>query len=146
MDRGMGIDATVQAVRLPEAYRRLPYLQEFYGTVAWSVRSIYTGYLGWFDGNPTNLNPLAPHQRAARTIEQMGGNAAVAQAVDRALRAGESQWALELADLLLALEPDRSDVRSAKAEALMDLARQETSANGRHYYIACARELLEPIP
>ena len=58
MDRGMGLEATVDAVELPEQYARLPYLQEFYGTVAWSVRGIYTGYFGWFDGNPTNLNPL----------------------------------------------------------------------------------------
>jgi alkyl sulfatase BDS1-like metallo-beta-lactamase superfamily hydrolase len=142
MDRGMGLDATVDAVRLPEKYSRLPYLQEFYGTVAWSVRGIYTGYLGWFDGNPTNLNPLPPHQRAAKAIDQMGGRQAVAEAVFGALRSGDTQWALELADLLLALDPGHGEMRRAKAKGLMEMARQETSANGRHYYIACAKELL----
>ena len=29
-----------------------------------------------------------------------------------------------------------------KAEALQKIALQETSANGRHYYLACAKELL----
>ena len=142
MDKGMGIEATVDAVTLPEHYRQLPYLQEHYGTVAWSVRSIYTGYLGWFDGNPTNLNPLSPHERAAKSIDQMGGRDAVSDAVARALDAGDTQWALELADLLLTLDPGHAGMRRAKARGLMELARQETSANGRHYYIASAKELL----
>ena len=129
-------------VKLPEQYARLPYLQEFYGTVAWSVRSIYTGYLGWFDGNPTNLNPLPPQARAVKSIAQMGGKATVAEAVSSALASGDTQWALELADLLLTLDPENAEIRRAKASGLMELARQETSANGRHYYLAYAKELL----
>jgi alkyl sulfatase BDS1-like metallo-beta-lactamase superfamily hydrolase len=143
MDRGMGLEATVDKVKLPEQYGQLPYLQEFYGTVAWSVRAIYTGYLGWFDGNPTNLNPLSPHQRAEKSIELMGGKESVAAAVAGALQSGDAQWALELLDLLLTLYPEDGELRRAKARGLLDLARQETSANGRHYYIACAKELLE---
>jgi alkyl sulfatase BDS1-like metallo-beta-lactamase superfamily hydrolase len=143
MDRGMDIETTVEAVQLPEQFRDLPYLQEFYGTVAWSVRSVYTGYLGWFDGNPTNLNPLPASERAARIVELMGGTEVVREAAARALQTGDAQWACELADLLLTLDPERSDIRRVKATALMDLARQETSANGRHYYIASAKELLD---
>ena len=142
MNRGMGIEATVAQVRLPEHYARLPYLQEFYGTVAWSVRSIYTGYFGWFDGNPTNLNPLPPLERATKTIALMGGPEAVARAMSSALDTGDTQWALELADLLLTIDPEDTTIRRAKARGLMALAPQETSANGRHYSIACARELL----
>ncbi len=142
MNRGMGVEDTVNAVRLPEKYRRLPYLQEHYGTVAWSVRSIYAGYLGWFDGNPTHLNPLAPHERAVKMVEQMGGKDAVSDAAISAIRSGDVQWGLELADLLLVLDADQVEIRRIKADGLLELARQETSANGRHYYIACARELL----
>jgi alkyl sulfatase BDS1-like metallo-beta-lactamase superfamily hydrolase len=35
----------------------IPYLHEYYGTVAWSVRAIFDGYLGWFSGMAVNLNP-----------------------------------------------------------------------------------------
>ena len=73
----------------------------------------------------------------------MGGKEAVSEAVLRALQSGDTQWALELADLILTLDPEHAEIRRAKAKGLMDLARQETSANGRHYYIACAKELLE---
>jgi alkyl sulfatase BDS1-like metallo-beta-lactamase superfamily hydrolase len=146
MERGLGLDETAATVRLPARYRDLPYLQEFYGTVAWSVRGIYTGYLGWFDGNPTHLNPLSPQEFAMRMVKQMGGLNAVLAEIAVANAAGEYQWALELADLLLVQDPEVITVRQAKAVALMGLGRQETSANGRHYYLACARELLSGEP
>ena len=142
MERGLGLEETAAAVTLPAHLRDLPYLQEFYGTVAWSVRSIYTGYVGWFDGNPTRLNPLPPRQHAERMVAQLGGTDAVAATVTSALEAGASQWAVELVDLLLTLDPANGELRRAKAAGLLALGRQETSANGRHYYIASAKELL----
>jgi alkyl sulfatase BDS1-like metallo-beta-lactamase superfamily hydrolase len=143
MERGLGLDETAEAVTLPAQYRDLPYLQEFYGTVAWSVRGIYTGYLGWFDGNPTHLNPLPPREFAKRMIYQMGGGEAVLAAARAATDAGDYQWALELVDLLLTRDPAALPLKQVKAIALTGLGRQETSANGRHYYLACARELAE---
>ena len=53
MNQGMTMDETAETVKLPEKWAKLSYLGEFYGTVAWSVRGIYAGYVGWFDGNPT---------------------------------------------------------------------------------------------
>jgi alkyl sulfatase BDS1-like metallo-beta-lactamase superfamily hydrolase len=144
MDRGLGIDETAAHVQLPPSLRDLPYLQEFYGTVAWSVRAIYTGYLGWFDGNPTNLNPLPPREHATKTIALMGGEEAVTTAANHAVESSDLQWALELTDLLLAIDPDHPHARRIKATALRGLARQETSANGRHYYFDSAKELEPP--
>jgi alkyl sulfatase BDS1-like metallo-beta-lactamase superfamily hydrolase len=56
MKKGERPDELVQHVKLPPALANSPYLQEFYGTVAWSVRAIYAEYAGWFDGNPTKLS------------------------------------------------------------------------------------------
>ena len=52
----------------------------------------------------------------------------------------EDQWCLELCDLCYEAEPDAAILR-LKAAALDRLAEEETSANGRHYYKACAKEL-----
>jgi len=146
MDRGMTIDETVEAVTLPERFADKPYLGEYYGTVAWSVRSIYTGYLGWFDGNATRLNPLPHHERAANLVGLAGGRLVVRTAIRLALNDEQWQWAAELADLLLALDPADRTIRAMKAQALRALARQETSANGRHYYLAAANELAAGLP
>ena len=44
MKKGERPDELVQHVALPPALAGSPYLQEFYGTVAWSVRAIYAEY------------------------------------------------------------------------------------------------------
>ena len=55
-------------------------MQPFYGTVPWAVRAIFTHYLGWFTGNPTQLRPLAPRSRAKRMAALAGGRAALLEA------------------------------------------------------------------
>lgn len=57
-----------EAVRLPEELAVREYLGEYYGTVEWSVKSIYQGYVGWFDGDPVKLMPVpeAEYRRAQR--------------------------------------------------------------------------------
>jgi hypothetical protein len=72
-----------------------PFLQEFYGTVAWSVRAIYAHYAGWFDGNPTKLFPLPERDRAARVIELAGGREQMLSRARRALDEKDFHWAAE---------------------------------------------------
>lgn len=144
MDAGKGPDQLAAEICLPPQYAQLPFLGEHYGCAEWTVRAIYAGYLGWFDGNPTLLHPLPPRTRAEKTLALMGGGAAVRTAAGEALAAGEYQWCLELCDLLLAGGGEAAEARRMKAQALRALAEWETSANGRHYYLACARELEEP--
>ena len=141
MNEGKSEDRLAAEIKLPKEYAQLPYLGEFYGCVDWTVRAIFTAYLGWFDGNPTNLHPLSEKERAGKTISLMGGPQAVEKAIEEAMRDGEYQWCLELCDLLTADGKETDGVRGRKAEALRKRAEEETSANGRHYYLAIAREL-----
>lgn len=142
MNKGLTVDELASSLKLPENLAELAYLGEFYGTVGWTVRSIYNGYLGWFDGNPTNLNKLPPKKHAEKLLDLIGSQEQVITEIKRALENQEAQWALELCDLLIRAEREIKPGKQLKAEALMALSKQETSANGRHYYIAAARELL----
>lgn len=141
MNEGKDIDTLASEITLPQEYASLPYLGEYYGCVEWTVRAIFTAYLGWFDGNPTSLHPLPPQVRAEKAIALAGGADAVLKAAEEAGRKGEYQWCLELCDLLLATGENAAPARRQKAAALTGLAAHETSANGRHYYLVCAREL-----
>lgn len=140
MNEGKSAEHLAAEVKLPEKYARLPYLQEYYGCAEWAVREIYAAYLGWFDGNPTNLHPLAPRRRAEKLLAMMGGEEKALAEARSALQSGEYQWCLELCDILLA-SGTACGARQLKADALEAIAEYETSANGRHYYIACAKEL-----
>ena len=141
MGKGLTVEEATARVMLPDSLLALPYLGEYYGTVVWSVRSIYTGYFGWFDGNPTQLNPLPLAVRAEKTIEPAGGFRQVESTIREALASGDFQWAMELADLLLVLDPASEMARNAKSDGMMGLAKLETSSNGRHYYISSAKAL-----
>lgn len=141
MNRGLTPDELVQEIALAPELASQPYLEEFYGTVAWSVRSIFSGYMGWFDGNATNLFPLAPADRAQRMADLAGGaDKLLAQAGD-ALAAGDPQWAAELCDSLIALDPTDASALNLKANALTALAKKQVSANARNYYLVSAVEL-----
>jgi len=143
MNKGLTADELSSNIKLPENLLSLPYLGEFYGTVAWSVRSIFNGYMGWFDGNPTNLNKLPPKEYALKMINLIGDEEKVITEIKKSLENKEAQWAIELCDLLIGADREIKTGKQLKAEGLMALSKLETSANGRHYYIACAKELLE---
>ena len=76
-----------------------------------------------------------------RRIVPAGGSAGAAPKAAMAVRNGEHQWCLELCDLLLSAGKDVEEAGEHKRRALIGLADRETSANGRHYYLACAHEL-----
>ncbi|MEX1241023.1 MAG: alkyl/aryl-sulfatase [Cyclobacteriaceae bacterium] len=130
-----------QQVQLPASLAKEPYLQEYYGTVPWSVRSVYSGLLGWFDGNATNLFPLSAKERAVRLAKLAGGAEKIRKIAKDVLSAGDAQWTAELADHLLALDENDRDAKLLKADALTVLGEQQISANGRNYYLTQAQEL-----
>jgi alkyl sulfatase BDS1-like metallo-beta-lactamase superfamily hydrolase len=146
MRKGERPDELVRRVKLPPHLADNPYLQEFYGTVAWSVRAIYTDYVGWFDGNATQLFPLSDKERAAKVSELAGGVDRVLSRSRDALASGEFQWAAELADVVLAVDGASVAAKRVKAQALTELGERQTSANARNYYLSSAQFLLRGLP
>ena len=143
IDEGKTPDELVASVKLPDKWAKLPYLQEYYGTVAWSVRGIFNGYVGWFDGNPSHIGTLVQKKRAEKLLVLAGGEERVAEAVHQALREEDMQWAMELCDMLIDAGFREKEAKEWKAQACVYLGRMQTSANGRHYYLTCAKELSE---
>ncbi len=141
MNMGLTPEEIVARVTLPAHLAELPYLKEYYGTVAWSVRAVFDGYLGWFGGNATDLFPLAEKDRAERMASLAGGAEALHAAARQALAAGDVQWSLELSDQLLQLDPAREGARKLKAEALRALGARQTAATARNYYLTQAMEV-----
>jgi alkyl sulfatase BDS1-like metallo-beta-lactamase superfamily hydrolase len=144
MRNGERPDELVQHVTLPPPLAENPYLQEFYGSVAWSVRAIYADRLGWFDGNATHLFPLTERERAAKIIGLAGGADQVLTRARDALATREFQWAAELADDVLAVDGGNGDARRIKAQALTELGERQVNANARNYYLSAAQYLLRP--
>jgi alkyl sulfatase BDS1-like metallo-beta-lactamase superfamily hydrolase len=151
MNQGLTPDELVERIELPPHLKNHPYLLEFYGTVEWSVRSIFAGTLGWFDGDTATLSPAGPAERAAGMVALAGGVEPLLAATREAVEAGHYKWAAELASHLIRAQPDLVEARLLKARALRALGRQSISPNGRNYYLTQALELegsvtVEQIP
>ncbi|MFO7665039.1 MAG: alkyl sulfatase dimerization domain-containing protein [Desulfobacterales bacterium] len=140
INRGLSPDELAETVKLPRHLSEKPYLREYYGTVAWSVRNIYNGYLGWFSGNSTDLNPLTLKERAERFASLAGGNKELLEYARKASAEKDHQWVLELTDKLLQITPDMSEALELKALSLRALALQQGNANARNYYLSQAHE------
>ena len=140
LGRGLTLAETVESVRLPEELRDKEYLGEYYGTVEWSVKGIYNGYVGWFDGDAAHLMPCPRREFSAAVLELAGGPDKLLAKALSCLEKGESQLALELLELLGG-EAQSGKIKEVKRRALLARAAQMTSANARHYYICSAKEI-----
>lgn len=141
MNKGKTPDDLIEEITLPPAIQKYDELMELYGDLSQAIRAIFDGYLGWFDGNATNLMPLSQKVRAERYIELAGGFRCVLAEISQSISAHEYQWAAELCDMLLAVCPDNKDVLYTKAEALFGLGLNSANSNNRAYYMTQAMEI-----
>ncbi|QDV64002.1 alkyl/aryl-sulfatase [Crateriforma conspicua] len=141
MNQGMTPDQLVEYVQLPDDLAAKDHLQPFYGHPEWGIRSVFNGYLGWFDGNATHLFPLSPKAEAQRVADLAGGPDQLTAKAHEAVASGDSQWAAQLADHLLAIEPNDREAKQIKAQALTQLAQDMVNATARNYYLTVAAEL-----
>lgn len=141
MNKGMKPDELVEYVKLPKHLADDPNLIQYYGRIEWAVRNIFNGYLGWYDGNPTNLCPLSPKADAENYIKLLGGKENLLKAAQKAFDNKEYQWCCELTDKLLAIDKENRIYRNLKADALSELALRIETATARNYYNSVALEL-----
>ena len=164
-NRRFTADEAARNVKLPSNLAQLPYLEEFYGNVEWSVRNIHANFSGWFSGGPQELFPLTESERAQKLKELVNDNSDssavakmiassqqnVAASVAHFEQTGEylyieSQWGLESAQTaLLAAEPgspEAGQASLAKSSALNVMSRWVSSINAKYYYLTTSIEAL----
>ena len=149
MNKGMHPNEIAKRVTLPDHMANHPYLKQFYGTVEWSAKGIFDRYLGWFNGEPTEMSPLSKEEKAAKMIDLGGGVAKVLHEAQKSLDMKDNQWGLQLATYVFTLDHDNDKAKEIRLKALKALAEQQTSSNGRNYYLTVALEdndLLELKP
>ena len=142
MNKGMTPDQIANQIQLPEHLKSSPFLKEFYGTPQWSSKNVFTGYLGWFDGNPSTLNPVSEVEEAERIIKLSGGRSKVFSEAKKSLDEKDYQWALQLTDYLLLDDPSDVETKKIRTSALNFLGEMSANPNARYYYLSSAAELL----
>jgi len=138
---GMDAREAAEALYMP---RHLREGREAYGQVESHVRQVVNGTVGWFGGDVYDINPLSLREEASRTIEMMGGVAAVRKAAADAAKEGglaNWRWSLKLTSMLLQLDRQDAEARAARATAARALGQRTTSANARGFYITEALQI-----
>ena len=141
MNQGMYPDEIAEKIKLPDSIADSPYLKEFYGTVRWSVKSIFNGYLGWFSGNPAELDPLSREEKAKRILNLAGDIDVMIDDLRLAVEKEDMQWALELSDYLIALDSFTKEVKDLRIDALIYEGSRSANPNKRNYFLTSAFEL-----
>ncbi len=123
MNAGKDVYTLMQEIRLPEALD----VGEAYGAVAWTVRGIYEGYVGWFDGHAATMYSLPVSVAYPDVVELAGGAGVLAERAEALIDSGEVLKALHLSEMALAAEPRNRAALKSRQAALEVL--QERSHN-----------------
>src|SRR4030095_16428771 len=118
-----GMNAGIDVYTLMDTIRLPPELDvgEGYGSVAWTVRGIYEGYLGWFDENPATMYAVSPRATHRELVSVLGRAAPIVARAAELEAAGRHAEALRLTDVVLASDPANRpalEIRLAAVEAL----------------------------
>lgn len=146
MNAGYTDREIAEQVRLPEPLSARWFNHGYYGTMMHNSRAVYQRYMGWYDANPANLNPLPPAEEATRFVRAMGGADRVLAEGQRAFDEGDYRWAARVLNHLVFAAPDNTAARQLLARTHRQMAYQAESAIWRNMYLVAARELEEGPP
>ncbi len=141
MSHGLTPHEIAEEFKLPESLEKSWHARPYYGAIAHNVRAVYAHYMGPYDGNPVNLDPLAPQPAAAKYVEYMGGADAVLARAQADFDAGDYRWVVQVTHHLVFADPSNQRARRLAAAAMEQLAYQSESSTWRNAYALGAKEL-----
>lgn len=121
INQGYTSDEISNMIELPEALNKIWYTRQYYGTVAHNAKAVYQKFMGWYDSNPVNLNPLMPSDSAKKWVEYLGDVDKVLQMAKADFDKGEYQWVAEVTNTIVFADPTNTDARLLCADALEQL-------------------------
>ena len=129
LNEGKDVFTVMNEVKLPERFE----IEESYGGVAWSVRGIYHGYAGWFDGQPATLLSESPDVKIRELVELAGGVDEVVARAEALEEEGDLVLSLNMADAALAVDPNHPGALAVRVSLLTTLGRGEKNFNARSW-------------
>lgn len=132
-----------EEINLPQSLDTLFNCRGYYGTVSHNVKAQYQMYFGWYDGNPSNLNPLPPVEEGKRYVEAIGGSKKVLEIARKAFKKEDFRWCATLLNNLVFAEPDNKEARELLADTYKQLGYRAESGPWRNFYLTGAQELLQ---
>ena len=131
MNDGKSVLTLMQEIKLPPALD----VGESYGKLTWSVRGIYEGYVGWYDGNVSTM--FGPSSQGYEEVVKLAGGPVAVAARARQL---VEERTLYLTDMGLAADGRHRPALDARLAALRWLDAHSGNSNERGWLAAGIRD------
>ncbi|WP_076861044.1 alkyl/aryl-sulfatase [Bradyrhizobium mercantei] len=145
MNHGLTPTEIVEALEMPRSLEGAWHTRGYYGHIRHNAKAIYQRYLGWYDANPANLDPLPRAEAGRKFVEYMGG---ADTAIDRAqldFEKGEFRFVAQVLSQVVFAEPNNKRARDLLADTFEQLGYMSESANWRNAYLLGAQELRQGV-
>ncbi len=133
-------------VKLPRSLSDYFGTRGYYGDLRHNVKAVYQFYIGAYDGNPANLNPLPPQQSAKRYLELLGGADKAVAAAQAAYDKGDYRWAAELLNHAVFGDPSNKAAKELLAKTYEQMGYVAEASTWRNSYLTAAQELRNGPP
>ena len=141
MNQGQTAPEIAEALVQPPELAGQWFNHGYYGTYSHNSKAVYQFYLGWYDGNPSNLNPWPPQERAKRYVAALGGAKKAIALAKKAMAEGDYRWASELLNHVVFADPANQQGRALLADSYEQQGYQAESAIWRNQFLSAARDL-----
>jgi alkyl sulfatase BDS1-like metallo-beta-lactamase superfamily hydrolase len=146
MNHGLTATEIAETIRLPRSLEGAWHTRGYYGHIRHNVKAIYQKYLGWYDANPVNLDPLPSVEAGRKYVEYMGGGEAILARARKDFAKGEFRFVAQALSHLVFAEPDNQAARTMLADTFEQLGYAAESSTWRNAYLFGAQELRQGMP
>ncbi len=137
LNAGKDVYTLMRDIELPPEFEQ----NEVYGNVPWSVRGIAEGYVGWFDGNVSDMYATPARSIYPEVVQMAGGAEVVAERAAALVSQGDLSRAMHMADVALEAEPANVTALQAKRQAAAQLLQASVNTNERGWLKAALIEI-----
>lgn len=141
LNHGLTPTEVAEQLKLPPSLANEWAARGYYGTLSHNAKAVYQFYLGWYNANPADLNPLPRAEEAKKRVDYMGGAEAVIKRAREDFKAGQYRWVASVMSEVVFADPLNREARNLGADALEQLGYQSEAATWRNAYLFGAHEL-----
>jgi alkyl sulfatase BDS1-like metallo-beta-lactamase superfamily hydrolase len=146
MNHGYNGEEISEMITLPPELENNWSTRGYYGTLRHNSRAVYQRYMGWYNGNPSDLNNLPQEMVAGKYLEFMGGESEVIKKATKSFSAGDYRWVAEVMKHAVYANPESTAAKGLLADAYEQLGYQAESGPWRSVYLQGAFELRNGVP
>ena len=146
MNNGMIGSEIAEEIQMPPELNNFWPDRGYYGTLKHNSRAVYQRYMGWYDGNPSDLDDLPPEPAGKKYVDYMGGADAIIDKAKKDFDNGEYRWVAMVLKHVVFADPNNTDAKNLLADSYEQMGYQAESGPWRSVYLQGAHELRNGVP